>query len=176
MPARDTLKLLLAATLLLVASSCGYHTAGHAVRLPESVHTIAVPVFTNRTHIYKIEQTLTAGVVREFTSRSAYRVVSDPGAEADAVLNGTVIGISASPLTFDSVTGRASSMLITVAIDVRLVDRKGKMLYQNPNYVFRDEYQVSREISSFFEEQSPALDRLASDFSRTLVSNILEAY
>jgi len=162
--------------LLLGATGCGYHTAGHAVRIPESIHTIAVPAFTNRTHTYKVEQTLTAAVVREFSSRTPYRVVSDPGADADAVLNGNVIAVSASPLTFDSTTGRASSMLVTVAIDVRLVDRKGAILYQNPNYIFRDEYQVSREISSFFEEQSPALDRLARDFSRTLVSNILEAY
>ena len=38
------------------------------------------------------------------------------------------------------------------------------------------QYQVSRELTSFFEEDSPAVDRLSRDFARTLVSNILEAY
>jgi len=56
--------------LLLVATGCGYHTAGHSVQLPENVKTIAVPAFTNVTTTYRIEQTLTASVVREFTTRT----------------------------------------------------------------------------------------------------------
>ena len=44
--------------LLLVFSlaGCGYHTAGHAVQLPENVKTIAVPAFKNETLTYRIEQ------------------------------------------------------------------------------------------------------------------------
>ena len=44
------------------------------------------------------------------------------------------------------------------------------MLYQNPAYLFREQYQVSRELASFFEEDSPALQRLSQEFARTLVS------
>ena len=57
-----------------------------------------------------------------------------------------------------------------------LVDRRGKVLYENPSYLFREEYQVSHELSSFFEEESPALERLSREFARTLVSNILEGF
>jgi len=56
------------------------------------------------------------------------------------------------------------------------VDRHGKVLFENPSYSFHDQYQISREITSFFEEESPAVDRLSQDFARTLVSNILEAF
>ena len=70
-----------------------------------------------------------------------------------------------------SVTG-----LVTVTMRVSLVDRHGKVLFENQNYQFREQYQISREITSFFEEESPAVDRLSRDFARTLVSNILEAY
>jgi len=42
--------------------------------------------------------------------------------------------------------------------------------------VFREQYQVSQELSSFFEEDSPALGRLSRDFAKTLVSNVLEGY
>jgi hypothetical protein len=59
---------------------------------------------------------------------------------------------------------------------VSLTDRQGKVLYQNPSYVFREQYQVSRELSSFFEEDSPAMQRLSREFARTLVSNILEGF
>jgi hypothetical protein len=57
-----------------------------------------------------------------------------------------------------------------------LTDKQGKVLYQNPSYIFREQYQVSRELSSFFEEDSPAMQRLSREFARTLVSNILEGF
>jgi outer membrane lipopolysaccharide assembly protein LptE/RlpB len=162
------------APLLLVA--CGYHTAGHSTRLPQQVHTIAVPAFVNKSQTYRIEQTLTSAVVREFNSRTSYKVLHDAKDDADAILRGTVLNAGSSTLTYDAQTGRASTMLITVNVKVQLVDRKGAVLYDNPNYTFREQYQVSREIASFFEEDSAALDRLSRDFARTLVSNILEAY
>jgi hypothetical protein len=59
---------------------------------------------------------------------------------------------------------------------VSLSDKKGNVLYDNPSYVFREQYQVTRELSSFFEESSPALDRLSREFARTLVSNMLEGF
>jgi outer membrane lipopolysaccharide assembly protein LptE/RlpB len=160
----------------LLVCGCGYRAAGRASRLPAELRTIAVPGFVNQTPTFRIEQQLTAAVVREFISRTPYRIAHEEGDSADAVLRGTVLSAELAPATYDSETGRASSALVTVTLKVSLVDRNGKVLYENRNYVFRQQYQVSREISSFFEEESPALERLAQDFARTLVSNIVEAY
>jgi outer membrane lipopolysaccharide assembly protein LptE/RlpB len=162
--------------LVIVLCGCGYHTAGHAVRLPNTIRTIAVPTFTNKSEAYRVEQILTASVVREFNTRTQYHVVSEPGAHADAVLHGTVLQVLTAPLTYNSQTGQASSALVAVTAQVSLVDRNGKLLYQDPNYTFRSEYQISTQPSAFFDQESPALDRLSGDFARTLVSNILEAY
>jgi outer membrane lipopolysaccharide assembly protein LptE/RlpB len=162
--------------LTLFSTACGYHTAGHAVTLPASVQTIAIPAFINQTQTYKIEQKLTAAVVREMVTRTHYRIVNEASDSADATLRGTVVTTSTSPLTYDSQTGRASSALVVVTARVTLTDRQGKILYQNPSYLFREEYQVSRELSSFFEEDSPALERLSREFARTLVSNVLEGF
>lgn len=164
------------AGLALLVSGCGYHAAGRASRLPVELRTIAVPGFVNQTQTYKIEQQLTAAVVREFISRTEYRVAHEDNESADAVLRGTVLSAELAPVTYDSETGRASSALVTVTLKVSLTDRQGKVLYENRGYVFRQQYQVSREISSFFEEESPAVERLAQDFARALVSNIVEAY
>lgn len=162
--------------LALASAGCGYHSAGHAAKLPLDLKTIAIPAFVNHTHTYRVEQVLTAAVVHEFLSRTNYRIANDATDSADATLRGDVLTTEFAPLTYDSKTGRASSALITVTMKVQLVDRKGKVLYENQNYIFREQYQVSREISSFFEEETPALDRLSRDFARTLVSNVLEAY
>lgn len=161
--------------LALGSASCGYHTAGHTNLLPPDLHTIAIPAFVNQTQTYHIEQTLTAAVDQEFATRTRYRIISNASA-ADAVLRGTVLSTYTTPLTYDTQSGRASSVLVIVTMSVVLKDRQGKVLYQNPSYVFREQYQVSQELSSFFEEDSPAFERLSRDFARTLVSNVLEAF
>jgi outer membrane lipopolysaccharide assembly protein LptE/RlpB len=166
----------LAVVLCLGLTGCGYHTAGHAVTIPENVRTIAIPSFVNQTETYKIEQILTAAVVREMVTRTHYHIINQASDSADATLHGTVTSTYTSPLTYDSQTGRAASVLVVVGMKVSLTDRQGKILYENPSYVFREQYQVSRELSSFFEEDSPALQRLSNSFARTLVSNILEGF
>lgn len=133
-------------------------------------------MFVNQTHAYRLEQILTGAVVRELRTRTKYEILPQAASDADATLRGTVTNIGTSPVTYDAQTGRASSILVTVNMKVDLVDRQGALLYSNPSYIFRDQYQISRDVASFFEEDTPALERMARDFARTVVSNVLEAY
>jgi outer membrane lipopolysaccharide assembly protein LptE/RlpB len=166
-----------AISICLFLSGCGYHTANHAqIRLPAGINTIAVPIFGNKTNSYKAEQVLTQAVVREFTSRSPYKVIPADNSAADAVLQGTLLTTNVYPLTFDSQTGRQSSAIVQLNLSVKLVDKHGNTLFENPNYMFREQYQVSREVTSFFDESPPAVDRLSRDFARTLVADILEGF
>ena len=162
--------------MLFAGLGCGYHTAGHVVTLPESVKTLAIPAFLNQSRTYRIEQTLTSAVVHEFTTRTHYQILNQESDAADATLHGTVLTTSTSPLTYDSKTGRAESILVVVSMRVSLVDRQGKILFQNPSYVFREQYQVSQEPSSFFQEDSPAMGRLSRDFAQAFVSSVLEGF
>lgn len=166
----------LALLSFVLSSGCGYHTVGHSAQLPETVKTIAISSFKNETLTYRIEQMLTASVVREFTTRTRYRIINNTGDDADATLNGTVLSTVATPLTYDTSTGQAASVLVVVSMRVTLTDRNGKMLYQNPSYLFREQYEVSQDLASFFQEDSPAFRRLSQDFARTLVANILEGF
>ena len=160
----------------LLAASCGYHVAGRGSRLPAAWKTIAVPALENHTSRYRIEQRLTEALVRELLARTSYRVVPDPGA-ADAVLRGEVLAVEAVPALFDAATGRATTMQITVRLRVSLADRpSGKSVFRNDNFVFREQYEISTDVASFFEEQEPALGRLARDFAATLVSALLETF
>ena len=68
------------------------------------------------------------------------------------------------------------SSLLVLAMKTSLVDKSGKVIWDNPNFIYREQYELSQDAASFFEEESPALQRIAHDFARTLVSNIVEAY
>jgi hypothetical protein len=91
--------------------------------------------------------------------------VSNPEA-GDAVLRGKVLSVEAVPLLFDTKSGRATTMLVTVKCAVTLTDSSTqKALYHSDNFMFRNEYEISTDVASFFGEQDPALDRLAQDFA-----------
>jgi len=165
-----------AALLAVPGAGCGYHVAGHSNTIPENVRTIAIPAFVNQTQTHKIEQMLTAAVTREMVTRTHYHLVHQEDGDADATLHGTVLSTYTTPLTYDSKTGRAASLLVVISVNVALLDKQGKVLYQNPSYMFRQQYEVSRDPNSFFEEDSPAFQRLSRDFAQTLVSNILEGF
>jgi outer membrane lipopolysaccharide assembly protein LptE/RlpB len=164
------------AWLVLIPAGCGYHTSGHNPQLPETVKTIAIPSFVNVTKTYRIEQIFTSAVVQEFLTRTHYSVLNRADSDADATLRGTIVNAISVPSTYDSRTGRAASVAVVVFAKVTLTSRDGKVLYDNPSYVFRDQYQLSNDLSTFFEEDTPSLQRMSRDFARTLVSNILEGF
>jgi outer membrane lipopolysaccharide assembly protein LptE/RlpB len=165
---------LIVATLFSYA--CGYHVAGRAAQLPAAWETIAVPAFTNNTTRYRIEQRFTQAVIREFITRTKYRVIQDQDS-ADAVLHGTILSIETTPVLFNATSGEVTTMLVTVHTKVELIDSSTKKpVYENADMIFRDEYQISADVQSFFEESGPALERMSRDFASKLVANVLEKF
>ena len=162
--------------IAMLLSGCGYHVAGRSEALPKTVHVIAIPALENTTNSYRIEQRLTSATVHEFLARTPYKVSSNP-ASADAVLRGKVVSLEAVPLLFDTVSGRATTMLVTVKCDVTLTQTDTqKVLFHNDDFVFRNEYEISTDVQSFFGEQDPALNRLARDFAQRLVAAVTENF
>lgn len=170
-------QLALMGTALL--GGCGYHVVGRGDSLPKEIHVIAVPALENKTTSYRIEQRLTAATIHEFLERTSYKIVSDPRG-ADAVLMGKITSVEATPLlinTSDPTNVRATTMLVTVISDVTLTDSATqKVLYHNANFLFRNQYEITSDVKSFFEEQDPALNRLAKDFAQRLVAAVTENY
>jgi outer membrane lipopolysaccharide assembly protein LptE/RlpB len=169
-------------TATLWSAGCGYHVAGRSDALPKSIHVIAVPALENKTTSYRIEQKLTTATVHEFLAKTSYRVVPDP-ANGDAVLRGKVLSLEVVPLLFDTATGRATTMLVTLKCEITFEEREtGKVLYHTDSFIFRNQYEISTDpnnpdsIKNFFEEQDPALDRMARDFAERLVAAVTENY
>lgn len=155
---------------------CGYHVAGNSAMLPSTWHTLAVPVFVNRTPSYRIEQRVTNAVIHELLARTKYHVVPRR-AGADAVLRGEITDIQAVPLLFDATSGHVNTMLVTMKLKVTLTDEKTrKVVFRDNDFVFRNEYQVSSDVNRFFQEEGPAMDRMSRDFASDLVSRLLEGF
>jgi len=165
-----------AAFSLLSLCGCGYHTLGAATHLPPDIKTLSVPVFATRTEASGTEQALTEAVIREFAARTRFRVTSDSGDDSDAVLHGTILKQTTTPLTYNAATQQSSSFVITIVATVTLTAHDGRILYQNNNYVFREQYQSSTNLPTFIQEDPAAIQRLSSQFARQLVADVLEGF
>lgn len=163
------------------SASCGYSLAGRGSFLPAYIQTLAVPTFANRTPYPTVEQIFTEKVRVEFQSRGRYTVrPTEEG--ADAVVRGEIINIAAAPVGFTDAQ-LATRFRFTVTVSVKLDDvREKKTLWENSALSFSDEYDLSTNASGgiggveFLERERAVVDRLATDFGRSVVQAILEAF
>ncbi len=163
----------------LVLGGCGYHTATSAAHLPDTTHTVAVPVFENATQSYHTELAFTQAVIHELTSRTKYTIVNPEGptnADADATIHGRIASFQIIPLTYNSRTGQSSSFLVTITANVHVNDREGRLLYENKGYTFRQQYQTTTDLTTFIQEDPAAVGRLSRDFAQALVGDMLESF
>ena len=170
--------------LLLVALTtwgCGYALSGQGSFLPDYIQTIGVPLFENTTSVFEVEQVITQQVRLQFIGRGQYRIVAtDTG--VDAVLSGKIIDISITPATFTA-EQQASRYIFTLRVAIEFRDLStDEVLWENPELTFSDEYEVASgtggelDTSTFFGQQSNAVERVARDVALTVVSSILEAF
>lgn len=160
---------------------CGYSLAGRGSFLPEYIRTIGIPNFVNRTTLFNLETQMTEKVRAEFIGRGKYKIVPETQG-VDAVLNGEVTGVSIVPQTVNP-QQLASRYTITMTARVELRDtRENKVLWENPSLVFRQEYDAQGgaagavDPAAFFGQDQNALDRMTTEFARSIVSAILEAF
>jgi len=161
---------------LLAATGCGYHQVGSATQIPANVRTLAVPIFASRVQTYHTEVSFTQAIIRELNTRTKYHVLQSDTPSADATLHGTILTEVISPLTYDSTTGETSSYLITLTAKIVLTAHDGRVLYENDNLLYHEQYQSTLDLSGFIQEGSPAVTRVARAFAIAVVSDLLESF
>ncbi|MEW6734014.1 MAG: LptE family protein [Acidobacteriota bacterium] len=168
-------------TLLLVSlgfgfGPCGYQRAGKGQGLPDHIHTISVQTFRNDSLRYRVEQKFTAAVINELLHRTnRFKLASDP-AQADATITGNIRNFGFRHVLLDN-NGRTRVFEITITTSVLVRDQtSNKVLFDNPRIVFRGEYELSDDPRSFFNEEDPAVERLARDFAKSMLSTVMEGF
>lgn len=167
--------LLVAIVALLTVGSCGYKVAGRSDNLPPSLKTVAVPAFGNATVRYKLTDVMPEAFAREFIQHTRYKVVSNPN-NADMVLHGTILGYRFNPTIFDPAAGRANVADLYVQLAVSLTDRTGKVLYNQPTFEVKGNYQISADPKKYFDESDLALRRASERVAQQVVTAILENF
>ncbi len=150
--------------------------------LPTRIKTVAVPAFQLEAGAlrYRVDTRFAEAVANEIIRRGrGLRVVADMEG-ADAVVDGVV-----KEFTFSGVllgdrgrTGeRARVFEVTVVAAVTVRDQiENRVLYDNQNYVFRGEFEFASDPRTFFNEEDPAINRLARSFAESLISTLTNGF
>jgi hypothetical protein len=178
---RRSLSPILVVCLALAAQGgCGYSLAGRGSFLPAYIKTIGVPQFNNLTSIPDVDRRVTEKVRSELIGRGKWTIRPDT-VGVDAILSADVTAITITPSAFNQ-QQQATRYAAALVAKVEFKDvRANKVLWSNPAMAYREEFDVAVtaaavDPTTFFGQDLNALDRMATEFARSVVSAILEAF
>jgi hypothetical protein len=167
-------KNLIAATLACLGlSGClGYHIGPAKPYYLSNVHAIAIPTFTNKTLIPRVEVLVTDTVIKQFQQDGTFKI--DNGAHADATLKGEIIRISRSPAR--SVRGNVlatSEFNLAMRVKYRLVGPDGKPIGPSGEVVGTTSFFVGTDVTT---DERQALPLATEELANRLVTQLSEGW
>ncbi len=145
-------------------------------QLPTRIRTVAVPAFQNDAFRFKIESRFTKAVINEIIRRGRGLRVQSEREGADAVVDGVIKRFTFSGVLLDD-RGRARVFEVEVRAAVTVRDQvENRVLYDNQNYVFRGEFEFANDPRTFFDEEDPAVGRIARSFAESVVSTLVNGF
>ena len=162
-----------AALACLGLSGClGYHIGPAKPYYLREVHTIAIPTFTNKTLLPRVEVLVTDTVIKQFQQDGTFRIGN--GDSADATLQGEIIRISRSPAR--SVRGNVlatSEFNLAMRVKYRLVGSDGKPLGPSGEVVGTTSFFVGTDVTT---DERQALPLATEELANRLVTQLSEGW
>lgn len=157
--------------LVAAVAGCGYSFRG---TLPEHIQTVAVPIFVNKTGEPKLGSVLTNGVLEAFSTNGRLRVVRRE--DADAVLEGEVIGYSVVSISYDS-NANVRQYRLTVTMNLKLLDmKKSAVLFEEHGLSEKADFNVQSAVSQTIAVEETAVRSAAIEIGRAIVSITLSRF
>ena len=77
-------------SLLAIGNKCGYYSFSGS-SLPSHIHTVAVPMFENKTSEFGVREDITDAIIKRFTQDNSLKVTDRRS--ADSMVSGTIVNI-----------------------------------------------------------------------------------
>jgi outer membrane lipopolysaccharide assembly protein LptE/RlpB len=151
--------------LAVLVGGCGYTVGG---TLPSDIKTISVPIFQNLTREPGVEGLVTRAVVEAFSTNGRLKIASS--ADADAILDGEVIGYNVSIIAFDK-NSNARQYRLSVTVNLQLRDRrKNEVLFRQSGVREQVDFRVQNAVSQTISLEETSLKAAAVEIGRTIAS------
>jgi outer membrane lipopolysaccharide assembly protein LptE/RlpB len=159
------------ALIAIGLSGCGYSFRGN---LPDHIKTVAVPVFANRTSEPAVETLLTSAVIAAFASNGRLRVVKPE--DADAILDGEVIGYKVESIAYDN-QANVRQYRLEVTMNLRLRDvRQAGIVFEEKSLREKADFQVQGAVAQTISGEEAAVRTAAREIGRSIVSLTIDRF
>ena len=155
---------------LLVIAACGYRFPGTETKMPGGVTSIYIENFDNRTVELAIENVFTSSFITIFRQRNKNLIAKEPQA-AQAVFKGVVASESISTI----VTTRAQTAQerrITMGLNLKLVDQKGRVLWAADGVSDNEAYPVSVDNAQTEANKRAAIGTISDRIAQRVYSQL----
>jgi Lipopolysaccharide-assembly len=167
------LKAIFATLVCFALVGClGYHVGPVKPYYLRDVHTIAVPTFTNRTLVPRIEVLVADTVIKQLQQDGTFQIAS--GDNADATLTGEISRITRAPAR--SLLGNVlatTEFSLALVVKYSLTGRDGKQLVPPHDAIGTTSFFVSGDVTS---DERQALPLATEDLATRLVAEISEGW
>jgi hypothetical protein len=140
---------------------CGYRLSGNAENDPSyrwptlyrgDVHTVAVPIFGNRTFYQGVEFRLTKSIINQLESQSPYKVA--PKERADTILEGEITSVHLHTISNNAISAVPQEQMYQLVVRFTWRDlRTGKILAQREDFEQTAPYYPTLREDQFIGEQ-----------------------
>lgn len=154
-----------------IIGGCGYSFSGN---LPGHVRTVAVPIFVNKTQEPAAESAITAAVIDAFANSGRLRVV--PVSQADAILEGEIVGYQIQSIAFDrTLNVREYRLVVTLNVQFRDV-RRSEMLWRQEGLTESSDFRVPGQVAETISREEGAVREAARTIGRKVVNLAVDRF
>ena len=163
----------LAVLLLAVLAACGYQLKDTGLAAPEGVHTLAIPVFENRTAETGLETVFSRNLAHEFTRSKVLRLVDKDG--ADAVLSGIVKSMNDQTISYDS-DFESAERRVTIELAVTCMRKDGRVLWSDDALSDLEAYKVAESKELTEKSRRKAIEIISERLAERIHNRMLEDF
>jgi outer membrane lipopolysaccharide assembly protein LptE/RlpB len=160
------------AVFFLLTGCLGYHLGPAKPNVLRDVHTIAVPVFENKTLLPRIEVLITDSVIKQLQQDGTYRIANENN--ADAILKAEITEISRAPAR--SVRGNVlatTEFNLVMHVKYKLQTPSGAVLMPSADVVGTTSFFVGTDVTT---DERQALPLAAEELASHLVTQLSEGW
>ncbi|MCK5313231.1 MAG: hypothetical protein KAJ62_14035 [Desulfobacteraceae bacterium] len=158
--------------IISCVASCGYKFSGGGL-LPGKTKLVAIKMFENKSSETGAEIIFTNALSVELMGESDSQVVAFK--DADAYFVGIVKSVSISTLTRTS-DDAVIERKVSAVIDLKMMDKDGKILWFVKNFKGREEFRVTTENITDMASRTIALRKIAGRIAQKVVSRMLDDF
>ena len=155
-----------------VLAGCGYSLRAS---LPAGVKTVHIPVLVNRTQEPGIEDFVTQALTEAVVTSGLVKIARS-AAEADAMLEGSIVEYTITSLAFDR-SSNVTQYRLQIALSLTLRNRqKNEVIWTQDRIADRADLPVSGAVTQTLNREDAALRRAAVDVARAIVSLAFQGF